>query len=50
MSKESDAFFRGADDYTYNRGMREKEPDYIRGYKEAEKASKKLAFDYLNYP
>lgn len=48
--KENDQYYCGADDYTYCRGIHSTNADYLRGYYDAEKESKKLALNWLNYP
>lgn len=48
-----DDFDAGADDYTYRNESGPQKPDseeYMRGWNEAERTSKDLAWHYLNYP
>ena len=50
--KDEAKYEQGIDDYTYRNeaGPQSSDPDYVLGWEKAEKASKNLAWNYLNYP
>jgi len=50
---DKDKFAQGANDYTFRNEAGPRLPtckEYMHGWKEAERASKDLAWHYLNYP